>query len=140
VIVIDTNVLSAAMLSSPDPVAVDWLDRQQPELLWLTSITVLEIEFGIRLLPRGRRRERLEREFARTLSDDFGGRVLDFDMQAARLAANIAADRKRAGRPVDFRDLEMAGIAASRGAGIATRNARHFAGLGVALIDPWSEQ
>jgi predicted nucleic acid-binding protein len=138
-IILDTNVISAVMLETPDEVVVDWLDRQQPSLLWLTAITVLEIEFGIRLLARGRRRMRLERAFARALAEDFGGRVLDFDSDAARAAADIAADRRRAGRPVDFRDLEIGGLAASRGASLATRNVRHFKGMGVALIDPWSQ-
>ena len=127
-IVLDTNVLSALMRSSPDAVVVEWLDRQPADSVWLTSITVFEARFGLALLPKGRRRNGLERAFDRVLTEDLSSRVLTLDEMAAVTAAQIAADRQRAGRIVDLRDTLIAGIAQARRATIATRNTRHFEG------------
>jgi toxin FitB len=137
VIVLDTNVLSALMRSSPDAVVVEWLDRQPADSVWLTSITVFEARFGLALLPKGRRRNGLERAFDRVLTEDLSSRVLTLDEMAAVTAAQIAADRQRAGRIVDLRDTLIAGIAQARRATIATRNTRHFEGLDVPVVDPW---
>jgi predicted nucleic acid-binding protein len=92
------------------------------------------------LLPRGRRRSGLERAFERVLEEDLSNRVLDFDSAAAASAARLAADRHRAGHTVDFRDTLIAGIAQARRATIATRNTRHFEGLDVPVVDPWTAQ
>jgi hypothetical protein len=138
VILLDTNVLSALMRREADPVVVAWLDDQPPESIWTTAITVFEIRFGLELLTNGRRRRSLEHAFARMLEEDFDGRVLSFDKTAAEAAAAIAAEQRRAGRPVEIRDVEIAGIAAARKATLATRNTRHFEGTGISLIDPWS--
>ena len=136
-IVLDTNVLSALMQSSPDSVVVEWLDRQPADSVWLTSITVFEARFGLALLPKGRRRNRLERAFDGVLTEDLASRVLTLDEMGAVTAAQIAADRQRAGRIVDLRDTLIAGIAQARRATIATHNTRHFEGLDVPVVDPW---
>jgi predicted nucleic acid-binding protein len=137
VIVLDTNVLSALMRTNPEAVVVEWLDRQPADSVWLTSITVFEARFGLALLPKGRRRNGLERAFDRVLTEDLSNRVLALDEMAALTAAQLAADRQRAGRTVDLRDTLLAGIAQARRATIATRNARHFEGLDVPIVDPW---
>jgi predicted nucleic acid-binding protein len=139
VIVLDTNVLSALMRTNPEAVVVEWLDRQPADSVWLTSITVFEARFGLALLPTGRRRTGLERAFDRVLTEDLSSRVLTFDEVAAATAAQIAADRRRAGRLVDLRDTLIAGIVQARRATIATRNTRHFEGLDVPVVDPWRE-
>ncbi len=136
-IVLDTNVLSALMRTKPEAVVVEWLDRQPADSVWLTSITVFEARFGLALLPKGRRRSGLERAFDRVLTEDLSSRVLAFDEMAAVTAAQLAADRQRAGRIVDLRDTLIAGIAQARRATIATRNTRHFEGLDVPVVDPW---
>jgi len=138
VILLDTNVLSALMRREADPVVVAWLDQQPPESIWTTAITVFEIRFGLEILASGRRRRSLEDAFARALDQDFDGRVLPFDQTAAEAAAVIAAEQRRVGRPVEIRDVEIAGIAAARKATLATRNTRHFEATGIALVDPWS--
>lgn len=117
-----------------DPVVLRWLDAQPAESIWTTSITVFEVRMGLELLEAGRRRRVLEESFAKMLEEDFEGRVLPFDSAAAR----IAADRRPKGRSLEIRDLQIAGIAAVRKATIATRNVRHFQGLELAVIDPWS--
>lgn len=136
-ILLDTNVLSALMRRMPERLVVDWLDRQPAESVWITSITLFEVRLGLALLPAGRRRKALQDTFARLLEDDLQNRVLDFDAAAANEAAALAAARQRAGRPVDLRDTQIAGIAVARRAALATRNIRHFADLDVPLIDPW---
>jgi toxin FitB len=139
-IILDTDVLSALMRGRPDPGVVAWLDEQPGESIWTTAITVFEIRFGLALLAPGLRRRRLEEAFARALAEDLEGRVIPFDQEAASEAAARAAERRNAGRPVDFRDLEIAGVVAARRATLATRNTRHFQGLGIPLVDPWAER
>jgi predicted nucleic acid-binding protein len=140
VIVLDTNVLSALMLRSPDPAVVSWLDDQPAESVWTTSITVFEIRTGLALLASGRRRRQLELAFDQLLRVDLEGRVQSFDEPAALAAGSIAADRQRIGRSLDIRDVEIAGIVAVRRATLATRNVRHFEGLSLDLVNPWGEQ
>ena len=129
--------LSTLMRSEPEEEVVHWLDRQPAESVWTTSITVFEARFGIALLPQSRRRKVLEQSFSRLLQEDLENRILDFDGAAAAEAATLAAARQRAGRPVDFRDTQIAGIALSRHASLATRNVRHFQGLKISVVDPW---
>ena len=135
-ILLDTNIISALMQSTPDPAIVKWLDRQPPESVWTTAITVFEVRFGLDLLATGRRRRQLEEAFEKALAEDFEGRVLPFDQTAAEAAVALAAARRRAGRTIEIRDVQIAGIAAARKATLATRNIRHFDGLGLALVDP----
>lgn len=137
-IILDTNVLSALMRKAPELAVVSWLDRQPAESIWITSITLFETRFGLALLPAGKRRQTLEAAFAQLLKDDLENRVLDFDSAAAAEAAAIAAARQKAGRPGDMRDTQIAGIALSRRASLATRNVRHFADLKVPIVDPWA--
>ncbi len=137
-IVLDTNVVSALMRKDADPVVVAWLDRQPRELVWLTAVTVFEVHFGLELVPPGRRRRQLEDAFARALDEDFEGRVLPFEQGAARQAAVLAARGQKAGRAVEIRDAQIAGIVSCRRATLATRNTRHFVDLGIALVDPWA--
>lgn len=136
-IILDTNVLSALMRTSPDVAVVAWLDRQPAESIWITSLTVFEARFGLALLPSSRKRLALERAFETVLEEDLANRILDFDAEAAAAAARLAAQRRRAGRTADFRDTLIAGIAQARRATIATRNTKHFEGLDVPVVDPW---
>jgi toxin FitB len=137
-IVLDTNVMSVLMRRDGDPIAVEWLDRQPPESIWITAVTIFELQFGLELLAQGRRRRQLEDEFARALEEDFEGRILAFEQTAAREAASIAARRRQGGRSIGIRDAQIAGIAAARRATLATRNTRHYAELGITLVDPWA--
>lgn len=139
-ILLDTNVLSALMRDTPDQTVVEWLDTQPGESIWTTSVTVFEIHTGIELLEPSRRRRRLDDLFVRLLAEDLDGRVQYFDTAAALAAGAIAAEGRRKGRSVDFRDVQIAGIAASRRATVATRNVRHFDEAGVDLVNPWKGQ
>jgi len=139
VIILDTNVVSALMRKPSDAAVIAWLDRQPAESIWITSVTLFEARLGLALLPDGKRRSALESAFARLLEEDLDNRVLDFDTGAAIEAAELAAQRQRAGRPVDIRDTQIAGIALARHATLATRNARHFADLKINVVDPWQD-
>ena len=136
-IILDTNVLSALMRKPPDAAVVAWLDRQPAESIWITSVTLFESRLGLALLPKGRRQQMLEAIFARLLDEDLENRVLDFDSTAAGEASALAAERQKAGQPVDIRNTQIAGIALARRATLATRNVRHFQDLKIPLIDPW---
>lgn len=136
-ILLDTNVLSAVMRQEADPLVVSWLDSQPPQSIWTTAITVFEIRFGLEILATGHRRRRLEEAFARALEEDLDDRVLPFDQPAALAAGVIAAEQRRQGRPVEIRDVQIAGIAATRKAALATRNIRHFEGIGITVVNPW---
>jgi hypothetical protein len=139
VILLDTNVLSALMRLEMDAPVMTWINQQPPESIWTTSITVFEVRFGLELLESGRRRRSLEEAFDKVLSEDFEDRIVPFDEAAAQAAGRISAERRKVGRPVDIRDVQIAGIALDRRATLATRNMRHFEGLGVPLVDPWSQ-
>lgn len=137
-IILDTDVLSSLMLARPIATVVDWLDRQSRLSVWTTAVTIFEIRFGAALLPIGARRTRLEREIERVVIEQVEGRIAPFDATAAEAAAALMAERRRAGRIVELRDTMIAGITIARHATLATRNARHFADLPVAVVDPWS--
>lgn len=136
-VLVDTNVLSALMRIAIEPAVERWFDAQSPESVWTTTITVFEIRFDLTLLAPGRRHDRLHDAFDIAIDDILGGRVLPFDRTAAEAAATLAARQRQIGRPVEIRDLQIAGIAVARKATLATRNFRHFENLGIVLVDPW---
>jgi predicted nucleic acid-binding protein len=136
--ILDTNVLSELMRQHPEPAVVAWLDAQAPESLWTTSVTVFEVRYGLALMPQGRRRQALQEAFDAMLAEDLAGRVLGFDTPAALEAATLAARRQQIGRPVDWRDTQIAGIARARRGGLVTRNTRHFEDADLRCIDPWA--
>ena len=136
-IILDTNVLSALMRSAPELAVLAWLDRQPAESIWITTITLFESRLGLALLPSGKRKRLLEASFESLLKEDLENRVLSFDDAAASQAAVVAARRQKAGRPVDMRDTQIAGIVLSRRAALATRNVRHFEDLPMQVVNPW---
>ena len=136
-IVLDTNVISALMRATPEPAIVAWLDVQPSESVWTTSICVFEIRHGLNILPPGKKQQALLEAFDQALQLDLENRVLDFDTTAAQQAAAIAAQLRAAGRPVEIRDVQIAGIVAARRGTLATGNTSHFVGTGVSLINPW---
>ena len=137
VILLDTNVVSALMPNRPDPAVVRWLDQQPADEVWLPSVVVFELRYGLALLPSGARRRRLEQGLEALLGELVQGRIAPLDGLAAQKAAQLAALRKAAGTPVDLRDTLIAGIAHACRATLATRNQRHFQDLGLAVINPF---
>jgi predicted nucleic acid-binding protein len=136
-LILDTNVLSELLKPSPDGRVVDWLDRQPRQQLFTTVITRAEIQYGIALLPRGARRQKLA-EAAQSIFDvDLADHVLGFDSAAADRFAEIAVKRKTAGKPISQFDGMIAAIAATHRASLATRNVRDFESCGIELEHPW---
>lgn len=137
-IVLDTNVLSETLRPRPSAKVLTWLAAQPVTALFTTTVTRGEILYGIRLLPSGRRRDALWNAVTAIFDEDFANRTLPFDNHAADGYADIAAMRKAKGRPISQFDAMIAAVARSRGASLATRNVRDFAGCGVKLVDPWT--
>ena len=137
-IILDTNVLSALMRQTADKNVVAWLDNQPRTSIWTTSVTILEIQFGLQILPAGKRRSRLIEAFETVLVDEMGRRVAPFDTVAAQHAGELMASRHKKGRPVELRDTMIAGIVLACHATLATRNTPHFEDLSVPVINPWT--
>jgi toxin FitB len=137
-IVLDTNVVSELMKAEPAPSVTRWAAGQAPSNLYTTSITQAEILHGILLLPAGRRRSAFEAAADAMFKEDFGGRILAFDSAAAEPYAQIAALHKRAGRAMTQFDAQIAAVALSAGAAVATRNVKDFEQCGIPLINPWT--
>jgi predicted nucleic acid-binding protein len=138
-IILDTDVVSGAMRPRADLAVIGWLDRQPRASVWSTSISVLEIRFGIALLPLGARRTQLERAFELVINQLIEDRIVPFDTSAAEETATLMANGRRAEREGGLRDSMIAGIAIARGATLATRNIRHFADLPVPVVNPWTD-
>ena len=136
-ILLDTNVLSELMKANPSTNVMDWTSAQPPSSLFTTTITQAEILYGLELLPEGVRREALADAVASMFDEDFSGRVLSFDGSAAHAYAVIAAERRQRGRPIAQFDAQIAAIARSRGAAVATSNASGFKGCGIQVVNPW---
>jgi predicted nucleic acid-binding protein len=137
VILLDTNVVSELMKSAPAEAVVGWTAAQPVSSLYTTSITQAEVFHGILLLPSGKRRRAIEAAAQAMFSEEFEGRILAFGSEAALPYARIAADRRRAGRPISGFDAQIAAIARTVGAVIATRNVADFAECGVEVVNPW---
>ena len=138
IIVLDTNVVSELMRDNPDQAVVDWFDAQHTNSLSITTITQAEILTGIELLPDGRRKNNLFELANYFFTSIFIGRVLVYDSIAASVYAEIFAQRQVIGRPIGQFDCQIAAIARSHEAAVATRNVTDFEGVGVELINPWS--
>jgi hypothetical protein len=135
-IVLDTSVISEAMKPEANREVRAWLNEQVAETLYLTSVTLAELLFGIALLPAGRRRNSLTRALEGLL-ELFGGRVLPFDTDAARHHAALAVAARNAGRGFPTPDGYIAAIAASRGFMVASRDTSPYEAGGLPVVNPW---
>jgi predicted nucleic acid-binding protein len=135
-IILDTNVCSTLMQVVPDQEVIVWVDRQPRTSIWVTSVTVFEIRFGLHIMATGKRRSALLLEFE-SLLNKIEHRVAPFDDAAASQAAELMASRQSKGRPVDLRDTMIAGVVLARRAAIATRNVTHFSDISATVINPW---
>ena len=137
-ILLDTNVISALMQSRPDPGVVAWLDGLRAEDVWLPSVVVFELRYGVAALPAGQRRQRLHQGLEQLLEQVVQDRIAPLDGLAASRAAGLAAERKERGRPVDLRDTLIAGIALAWGARLATGNTCDFSDTSIDLVNPFA--
>ncbi|MGJ4911337.1 type II toxin-antitoxin system VapC family toxin [Bradyrhizobium oligotrophicum] len=136
-ILLDTNVVSEAMKPEPSPEVLAWLDKQVAETLYLSSVTIAELMFGIGALPRGRRKERLAAAL-NGLLELFGSRILPFDTSAARHYAELAVKARAAGKGFPTPDGYIAAIAACHGFIVASRDTSAFKAAGIGFVNPWT--
>lgn len=136
-IVLDTNVISELMRSSPDDRVVSWIDQYPVDDVFITAVTAAELQYGVARLPEGRRKTVLTVQVAELLAEDFQGQILPFGINASAHYARIAAEREREGRPISMADAQIAAICLHHGAELATRNLKDFADTGVHVHDPW---
>ena len=136
-IIVDTNVISELMRSSPKPEVISWIDKQDATLLFVTTITIAEIIYGIKVLPEGNRRRALEDSFNRALDAAFKHRILSFDESAAHLYGDVMGKRKLSGKPLSIPDGQIASIALAHNFSVATRNIKDFEGGGLNLLNPF---
>ena len=136
-ILLDTNVVSEAMKPEPAPSVRAWLDAQAAETLFLSSVTVAELMFGIGALPKGRRKDKLTSALDGVL-DLFADRILPFDTRAARRYAELALRAGAAGKGFPTPDGYIAAIAAAHDFAVVSRDTSAFVSAGLVVIDPWT--
>ena len=136
-ILLDTNVVSEAMTREPHVQVREWLDAQTAETLFLSSITIAELLFGIGALPAGKRKHNLAAALDDVL-DQFATRILPFDTEAARRYADLAVRARGAGKGFPTPDGYIAAIAAAHGFAVASRDTSAFTAAGLTVIDPWT--
>ena len=136
-ILLDTNVISEAMKPEPNLAVRNWLDDQAAETLFLSSVTIAELTFGIGALPEGRRRDRLNMALDGVLIL-FADRILPFDADAARRYGDLAVRARTVGRGFPTPDGYIAATASAHKFAVATRDASAFAAAGLTVINPWT--
>lgn len=139
-ILLDTNVVSELMRAEPAQIVLEWFGQHNAADLFISAVTEAELRTGVAILSDGQRRDRLQLAIDAMIDQDFQSRVLPFDSLAAKAYAEIAAQRRAAGRPIAEADCQIAAIASATDAPIATRNVKDFDGCGVRVINPWNAE
>lgn len=136
-IILDTNVISELMRSNASTDVEIWCNSHPAYRLFITTITQAEVLYGIRILPTGSRKKRLQDKAEILFSEQFANRIFPFDQKSAEYYAEITAQRRRQGKPISQFDAQIAAICRAHGTAIATRNVDDFAGCGLEIINPW---
>ncbi len=136
-ILLDTNVISEPLKASADARVLAWIDAQMVETLYLSTISLAELRFGIAVLPEGKRRNTLQSSLEQRVLPLFAGRILSFDDAASSAYARLRADARAVGHAIAAADGYIAAIAAAHGFAVATRDTVPFVAAGVAVINPW---
>jgi toxin FitB len=136
-IILDTNVVSEPLKRDPSAAVLEWLDRQSPATLYLTTISQAELFAGVLALPAGKRRTELQKVINNELVSLFASRILPFGELSAAAYAQVVTAANAAGNPIDFADAAIGAIALEHNFILATRNERDFKGTNVKLLNPW---
>lgn len=136
-IVLDTNVVSELMRPRPNVDVLHWLDGQPRASIWITSVNIFELRFGLQTMPAGKRQAAMNAWFERWLIEVVQQRIAVYDEAAARMASDLAAEQQRKGRPGELRDTMIAGIVLANHATLATRDVRHFEDIAKSVVNPW---
>lgn len=135
--VIDTNIISEVMRPQPNPSVITWLDQQETAHLYVSTVTLAEIRYGLAVMPEGERQQRLTMQFDAYIARAFEGRVLDFTAEAAKRYADIMANRRRLGLLMSMADVQIAAIASVQHFAVVTRNIKDFEHCGLELHNPF---
>jgi len=136
-ILLDTNVISEIVKPAPSPAVISWLNDQDSATLYISTIVLAEIGYGVEALPEGKRKQTLSAAVDSFVDRAFVDRILAFDRDAAKLYGTLMAARRRAGQPLSALDGQIAATASSHGFQLATRNIRDFTNCGLVLVNPF---
>jgi predicted nucleic acid-binding protein len=136
-ILLDTNVISEIVKPAPSPAVISWLNDQDSATLYISTIVLAEIGYGVEALPEGKRKQTLSAGVDSFVDRAFVDRILAFDRDAAKLYGTLMAARRRAGQPLSAPDGQIAATASSHGFQLATRNIRDFTNCGLVLVNPF---
>jgi predicted nucleic acid-binding protein len=134
-VLLDTNVVSETVRPEPNSRVLAFLTADHQ--FWLSTMVVHELDFGVKMLPAGRRRDRIAAAL-RLLVTSHTDRILPIGIEEAEHAASLRARAQKSGRVLDLGDALIAATAAVNNLAVATRNTKHFEGLDLEVIDPWS--
>ena len=136
-ILLDTNIISEMMKPVPAATVTHWIDQQETTQLYLSTISIAEITYGINALPKGNRQIALADAFQKVLKNGFEHRILSFEEAAAHLYGQIMGLRKERGKPLSILDGQIAAIALANNLTLVTRNIKDFSDCGLELINPF---
>ena len=136
---LDTNVVSELIRPLADAAVENWIANRPAASLFFSAVGEAELRYGVAIMPAGRRRDVLASAIEAMLREDFSGRILSFDSDAARAYAEIASRRRAVGRSASEADAQIAAIARSRGMALATRNIRDFEDMRIEVLNPWTD-
>lgn len=136
---LDTAVVSELVRKNPSGAVMKWIDGQDEASLYLSVLTIGELEKGVARLPASVRRTRLQSWVRRDLAERFGGRLLPIDTRTAARWGAIAGEFERRGRPLPVIDCLIAATAQVHGLAVATRNVGDFERCGATCVNPWDE-
>lgn len=136
---LDTNVISELISKRPDKEVVEWLDRLDPNTVYLSVITIGEIRKGIEKLPPSKRRDRVKEWLEGDLLIRFQGRILEITPEVMLIWGELAGRLEKEGRPITAIDSLVAAIALQGNYRLVTRNEQDFKHTGVTIINPWKE-
>lgn len=139
-ILLDTNVISEPLKLTGDVGVLTWIDAQSIETLYLSTISLAELRFGIAALPSGKRKDTLHASFEQRILPLFVGRILAFDAAASEAYAALRARARAQGQAIATADGYIAATAVSHGLMVATRDASPFEAAGLTVINPWNTQ
>jgi len=136
-IILDTNIVSEFMTSPPSSAVLSWLNEQNTLSLYLTSITIAEINYGLCTMPAGKRRTLLNERFNLFVDSAFKERILSFDEGSATVYGDILAEKRKLGSPMSCFDGQIAAITRVHSFALATRNTKDFVNCQLNLINPF---
>jgi len=136
-ILLDTNVISEPLKAASNEKVIAWMNAQSIETLYLSTIGLAELRFGIAVLPQSKRKDILSSSLEQRILPLFAGRILSFDPEASAAYAVLRAQARAAGQAIAPADGYIAAIAMVNGLAIATRDTKPFIAAGLTVINPW---